>query len=217
MYNNETRPLKERIAKLAQFPHKERSQPYQSYFMDGKYVNGTRDTLYRFDKMDLPKNFTGMSLLDLGAQLGSMSIEAYRRGARNILGLEYEQDFIDCATELAQYNYMSIVYKHADLKNLNSTIDTIHGFFGKENTVDIVLALSLTKHVGVLNLYHILRNFKWKYCYIEGHNCNGDLNTPHCQDIVKNLVSKFTHTFIGFTEDRSIRPVWKLTMPRKTG
>ncbi|MCK9371456.1 hypothetical protein M0R04_16190, partial [Candidatus Dojkabacteria bacterium] len=186
-----TATLKERIATLAQFPHKERAQPYQSYFIDGDYVKGTRDTLYRFDKMDLPKNFTGISLIDLGAQLGAMSIEAYRRGARNILGLEYENDFLKCATELAQYNDMAITYKHADLKNPMQTIDTIHDFFGKDNTVDIVLALSLTKHVGTINLYHILRNFKWKYCFLEGHNCGGDMNTPHCQDIINNIVNKF--------------------------
>jgi len=180
------------------------------------YVMGSRDTLYRFEKMDLPKNFTGISLLDLGSQLGAMSIEAIRRGATKVLGLEYEQDFITCARELAQYNQMDITYEHANLKDFSGTLKTIKSFFGNE-PVGIVLALSLTKHVGTVNLYQILRNFDWKYAFVEGHNSNGDLNTPHCRDIQDNLVKHFNHTFLGFTEDRSIRPVWKLTKACKSG
>jgi len=210
--------LQEKIAKLSQFPHKERTQPYQSYFMEGEgYIKGSRDTLYRFDQMSMPNILTGALVLDLGSQLGAMSVEASRRGAKKVLGLEYENDFIECAEELAKYNKMPITFKQVDLKNLNGTLDTIHNFFGKENTVDIVFALSLTKHVGVSALYQILRNFKWKYCFVEGHNCNGDLTTPHCQEIEQNLISKFTHRFLGFTEDRSIRPLWRLDRIEKSG
>lgn len=210
--------LQNKILKCAQFPSKERKEPYQSYYLEGAgYIKGTRDILYRYTMMGLPVNFTGMSVLDLGSQLGSMSIEAYRRGARNILGLEYEEDFLDCAKVLADHNQMGITYKQANLKDINSTVDTIYNYFGKENTVSIVFALSLTKHVGVNALYQILRSFKWKYCYLEGHNCNGDLNTPHCLDVITNIVNRFSNTFIGFSEDRSIRPVWKLEQACKKG
>jgi 2-polyprenyl-3-methyl-5-hydroxy-6-metoxy-1,4-benzoquinol methylase len=210
--------LQEKIAKLAQFPHKERTQPYQSYWMkDVGYVNGTRQTLYRFDLMGLPALFTGASVLDLGSQVGAMSIEATRRGASRVLGLEYEKDFVECAQELAKYNQMDISYKQMDLKNLSATVDIIHDFFGKNNTVDVVFALSLTKHIGTIALYQILRNFRWKYCFVEGHNCNGNLTTPHCQDIQNNLISKFSNTFLGFSEDRSIRPVWRLDQVPKRG
>ena len=202
--------LKKQILTLSQFPHKERKQNYQSYWLSGQgYQPGSRDTLYRYSVMNLPQFFTGLSILDLGSQIGAMSIEAVRRGASKVLGLEYEKDFLKCAIELAKYDQMDITYKEADLKNLSVTIDTIHSFFGND-TVDVVFALSLTKHVGVKQLHDILRNFRWKTCFIEGHNCNGDLNTPHCQDIFTNLVSQFSNTFLGFTEDRSIRPVWRL-------
>jgi 2-polyprenyl-3-methyl-5-hydroxy-6-metoxy-1,4-benzoquinol methylase len=208
--------LKEKIARLSQFPHKERSEPYQSYYLEGEgYISGSRDTLYRFERMELPTDFTGKTVLDLGCQLGAMSIEAYRRGARDILGIENEIDFLDCAIELAKYNNMPITYKQANLSSMGTTSNIIKGHFAAP--VDIVLALSLTKHVGVEILRILLNHFAWKVCYIEGHNCNGDLNTPHCQDIRANLVNKFNNTFIGFTEDRNTRPVWKLEQFRKSG
>lgn len=200
--------LKKKIEILAQFPYKERSKPYQSYYLDGEYMPGTRDTLYRYNIMQISQDMSGMSVLDLGSQLGSMSIEAYRRGARNILGIEYQREYIECAKTLAEYNRFEIDFVYGNLMMPIDVVKYINNYF--KVGIDIVFALSLTKHIGVYNLYWLLKNIDFRICYLEGHNCNRDLNTAHCQDMFKNLVKHFKHDFIGFSEDRSIRPIWRL-------
>jgi hypothetical protein len=212
-----TTELKEKILRCSQFPHKERETNYQSYWLKGEgYVKGSRDTLYRYDRMGIESDLTGKSILDLGAQLGAMSIEAARRGASPIFSLEYEPDFVDCARDLIRHNGMQVTFLQQDLTDVKGTVNSIKAFFEK-NTVDIVFALSLTKHIKVRTLFDILNGFKWHRCYIEGHNCNKDLNTPHCQDIYNNLVKRFKHKFMGFTEDRSVRPIWILDNRIKGG
>ena len=55
MVEENVEELKDMIARLSQFPPKQRKKQYQSYFLDGEYVAGSRDTLSRMDIMGIPE------------------------------------------------------------------------------------------------------------------------------------------------------------------
>jgi len=205
--------LKRQINALTQFPFKERANPYQSYWLhDEGYVKGSRDTLYRFDVMEIPENLEGKSVVDLGCQLGTMAMEAYRRGAEPVLGIEFQEEYVECAKELAKYNnFKDITFMQGDLKRGDQVPKLVKSHFG-DNTIDIVFALSLYKHVKEV-LFTVLAKIDFKTLYIESHNTgtNG-LQTPHVQEMI-SYMKKYSLepvSFIGFTSDRSPRAVWRI-------
>lgn len=192
--------LKSDINALTQFPHKQRKENYQTYFMDGKYQTGSRDTLYRFNTMGIEKDLSGKSVVDFGCNLGSIAMECYNRGARPVIGFDYETDYINCARDLAKHNGMNISCVEFDMKTETPKFD---------RAIDIVFALSLYKHVKQ-DLFRILKSFDWKTCYIES-NASVDRNTQHAKEIetgIKNTGWKYE--FVGMTEDRSPRCVWRI-------
>ena len=81
--------LKTKIKKLTQFPHKERKQQYQSYWIGDEYEKGSRDINYRLDMFNIPFDLSKMiGVVDLGCQLGSVAQACYKRGARKVTGIE---------------------------------------------------------------------------------------------------------------------------------
>ena len=52
-YNEKITTLRKKIEELGQFPFKERKTPYQSYYLNDVYKDGSRDTLYRYEKMKI--------------------------------------------------------------------------------------------------------------------------------------------------------------------
>lgn len=207
--------LKDKILELGQFPFKQRSKNYQSYFLDGfGYQEGSRDTLYRLDRMKVPGKLSGESVVDLGCCYGSVCVEMYNRGARNITGLDFQPEYIDCARALARYNGMQINFLQMDLSAWEA-----HDFLNEyyPDGVDIVFALSLYKHLGN-RLWSLLHGFKWKRCYIESNNTG---ESRRNSDLVKEMDAGILNfdasvSFMGFTEDRSPRAIWLLER-RKNG
>jgi len=199
-YKQSKELLEDRIKKLTQFPHKNRKQNYQTYFIDGKWQAGSRDTLYRFDQMKIDKNLSEKSIVDLGCQLGSVLTECWNRGSRLLHGYDNEFDYIDCARDLARYNAMNINFLEFDITKDNLKFD---------RKIDIVFALSLYKHVGE-KLFELLKSFDWDICYVESNAIQNRKS-----DQAKEIEDKFRKynydfEFIEFTEDRSKRAVWKI-------
>jgi len=201
--------LENRIFNLTQFPHKQRRANYQTYFIDGKYKSGSRDTLYRYEKMDVERNMTGLSILDLGCNLGSILVEARRRGASKLLGIDNEKDYIDCARDLAHYNKLPINFIQRNLNRVTSLISEIRNYFCHKE-IDVVFALSIYKHIYG-NMFVILKNIKWRRCYIESHNAPEEFETGHVKEMLKGIESlDCKSTYLGQTEDRSPRCLWRL-------
>lgn len=212
MYMENENKLKESIKKLTQFPYGQRKQNYQSYYLIGdKYQEGSRDTLYRFEKMGIDKELKGKSILDLGCCLGSMCSEGYRRGARHISGLDYEYDYVKCARDLARYNSMQINFLQKDLTKIDDTVSFVDSYY-KEEPIDIIFALSLYKHIGSC-LWGILKRIRWKICYIESNNSPNGIDDGQGKKMDDELKrqTNWGVKYIGLTEDRSPRCVWKVT------
>jgi len=204
--------LIEKIKKLTQFPHKERSQNYQSYWIGGDTISGSRDTYKRVEIMGIDKGLAGKSLLDLGCNLGAICLEcADSQGSHPIMGVDYEKDYIECANELAKYNGFGgvVTFEVMDLTKTKECADRFKQFFGKP--VDMVLALSLYKHIKG-KMFELLDSFEWRELIIESNNAPQKEATPHCVEIINHMKKRgWNYKFIGMTNDRSPRCLWRVS------
>lgn len=200
--------LESRIKRLTQFPHKQRKQNYQTYFLDGQWREGSRDTLKRFKTMKIDSSdLNGKTILDIGCNLGAICLYCHIHGARYIVGIDGEIDYIDCARDLAKINNAPINYMKMDLTDTR-TIGYIQKIFPMG--IDILFALSIFKHIGNA-LWPILTVAKWKTAYVESHNAPEGDETDHVKTMsaaMKGINCKMTK--LGVTNDRSPRIVWKL-------
>ena len=209
-YREDKEKIKEKVKKMGQFPYGSRKQHYQSYWLGDEYVGGSRDTLYRFNKMGIPEDMKGQTVLDLGCCIGSICSEVYRRGARKVMGLDNQREFIDCARDIARYNGHQINYLQSDLSSADSVVEFVRKYYGPSLTT--VFCLSLFKHIQE-RLWYILNNIPWNVCYIESHNAPEGLKTGHViemQQAMENYFGKINVTCLGLTEDRSPRVIWKV-------
>jgi SAM-dependent methyltransferase len=178
---------------------------------DGEYQEGSRDTIQRLKLMGLDKNdFFGATVLDIGCNLGSICIEADIHGAKYVAGIDYEQDYIDCARDLAKHNDCKINFTVGDLTDTEQTIKYIERIFPME--IDILFALSVYKHIGNC-LWIILDRIDWKVAYIESHNAPDGEETDHVKQMIIGMDSLegVKREFVCQTNDRSPRLVWRLT------
>jgi hypothetical protein len=198
-YKQDKKELKKNIKNLTQFPHKERDDNYQTYFINGKYENGSRNTIYRFDKMGIGLNLSGKSIVDLGCNLGSIAMECWNRGARIINAYDCEKDYIDCARDLTRYNKFGISFISQDLIKQDLKFD---------RKINIVFALSIYKHMKE-DLLGLLNTFEWGICYFESNACSGDgIHEKEIEDGFKKYGWDFEK--LGYTEDRNKRAIWRL-------
>jgi len=208
-YREDVKKLEKRILDLCQFPYGRRKHNYQSYLLGEVYIEGSRDTLYRFKQMEIEEDLSGKTVLDLGSQLGAMCLEAYKRGARWITGLESEMDYVNCARDLVRANGFQINYIKKDLsKDTKTSIGYINTYY--KNPVDIIFALSMYKHIGD-SLWDLLRGISWKTCYVESNNAPDGMKTEHVHKMVEGMSGlDCEFELIGKTEDRSPRMIWRL-------
>jgi predicted RNA methylase len=210
MYKEDKEELKKKIEKLTQFPHKERKHNYQSYFIDDEEVSGSRDTQTRMNEMGIQEDLTGKAILDLGCNLGSICCECWKRGARLVMGLDNETDYIDCARDLARYNGFNINYMVKDITNVDDITRYINGFFGSKS-IDIVFALSLYKHVKE-KMFEVLDRIKWQEIIIESNNAPKGEETLHCKEIIDQINKRgWKRVLLGYDKTRSKRCIWKVT------
>jgi len=210
IWEEDQEELKRDILNLSQFPYKKRKSNYQSYFLVNHYEKGSRDTIYRLNKMGIPESLEGKNVVDLGSQLGSVALECYRRGARKVTGLEHEKDYVDCARRLARINKFQINFLQWDLKKVEETWGYLNKYYPKG--IDVLFMLSMYKHILPEEFSRLLHGINWKTCYVESNNAPNGLETGHVADMIKifNSLNNCKVDFLGWTSDRSPRAIWKL-------
>lgn len=208
-YSPSKESIESLVRTLTQFPYKERKKNYQTYLLDGEYQDGSRDTLYRFETMGLPSRMDGKSVLDIGCCMGAMCFEAYDRGARKVTGIDHERDYIRVAREVSKYNKFQINFQVGDIFSGKSLSDYINSYY--QEPIDVVFALSLYKHVKE-SMFSLLKNIKWKTCYIESNNAAKLRGTPHVREMESFMYGEpsWTISYLGETNDRSPRCLWRL-------
>ncbi|HSB29486.1 MAG TPA: DUF1698 domain-containing protein [Pyrinomonadaceae bacterium] len=104
-------------------------------------------------KKSLPQDLTGKSVLDVGCNAGFYSIEAKRRGAKRVLGVDGQRQHVRQAVFVRQMLGLDIEYRRLNVYELSQR--NIGEF-------DITLALGLIYHLKHLvlaleNLYAVTR------------------------------------------------------------
>ncbi len=110
---------------------------------DGVFTPGKRSYAHLTEKLDmmkLPDDLTGCSLLDIGCNEGFYAIEAWRRGASPVLGLDNQQRK-DVAAKFALIK--SVLGHGADFREW----DVQDSKAGSPGPFEIVLFLSVFHHL----------------------------------------------------------------------
>ena len=173
--------------------YKGESRRYQS---DDKF-DGKRKTAYRIEKLGLESiDFKGKSVLDIGCNLGMFCQYAKQRGASVVYGYDVSEDMIRCAKEYA--NWKGIY----DIEFIVTDIDwdLKHGRQRMPNA-DIVFYLAMSEYLSFDKRILGLANEVLIY---EGHSNEDSENT---KNKLKEVFPRVED--LGFTDDRSIRPIFK--------
>ncbi len=80
---------------------------------------GQRDMEHRFSVMNLPNSFEGKTVIDIGCNIGIACIESKKRGAKRVVGIDYRDENIGIANEIAkEYNFDIEYYNFEVMKSL---------------------------------------------------------------------------------------------------
>lgn len=191
------------------YPKGEKLHNYQSYRLGDRTVEGERKIPYRFERMGLPDRLEGRSVLDLGCNLGAMCIEAYARGARQVVGLDIDPDYIECARDLARANGYQINYLQMDLRRVEEAAAFACSYFKKP--IDLLFALSICEPLDG-SWQRLLELLDWKTAYLESYNAPQELESDHVKEIRRFLdgQSFMRAEYLGQTHDHRPRCLWRL-------
>lgn len=88
---------------------------YQSF--DNK--KGASDSTKKLEALRLPADMKGLKVLDIGCNAGFFSLEAKRRGAEYVLGIDINSKFIGMAKENASKESLDVDFRVADMTKLD--------------------------------------------------------------------------------------------------
>jgi 2-polyprenyl-3-methyl-5-hydroxy-6-metoxy-1,4-benzoquinol methylase len=115
-------------------------------FPDGFILKGGRDDS-RMRLLGLPDDFKRASVLDIGCNIGAISIECKKRNAGKVVGIDKDQNLVDCAREIARIFNFDINYRVFDIRK-----DTLYENF------DYVFLLNVFHHLKEEYKIKVLRN-----------------------------------------------------------
>ena len=85
----------------------------------------------------VPADLTGWTVLDIGCNAGFYAIEMKRRGAQRVLGIDFDQDYLDQAEFAAEVNGLDIEFRQLSVYEVASL----------QERFDIVLFLGVLYHL----------------------------------------------------------------------
>ena len=196
--------LKQKLKEKGQFPYGKRDRAYQS--IDGQ--PGIRDMNHRYDIIQFPKSFDGETVIDFGCSAGAICLDAKKRGAKRVVGLDYKDETIQVAKSLAKEMGLDVEFYTF---NIDDGLDTLKSLIG-EDQFDHVFALSIWAHCDENKLANMINFYTDKLCWFEGHNAMayGDTKSKMDTDLERLLDLPY-HEHIGETSDRSVRQNYKIS------
>jgi SAM-dependent methyltransferase len=186
------------MVKHGSFPKGERDQPYQEYYYKTWWVPCERSIVDRASLMGYnPKE--GETVLEIGCQTGGFLQLAWLNGARNLVGVDYDGDYIRLAKELNRINSMNVDYLQGSAMD-NSFLADLKARLPK---VDHLLLMSMEKHIGTDQLFRIVDLFGAKRTYIE----TNALKPGQPPSYAKKL-EEYGARLVATTTDRNRREVY---------
>lgn len=134
-------------------------------FPDGFILKGGRDES-RINKFGLPSDLSGMTVIDIGCNIGTHCIECKKRNASKVIGLDKNAKLLIPAKEIADVFGLDIEYKKFDIM-----VDNI------EEKFDIVFFLNVFHHLseqGKIRSLRMVDEITKKYMFFESPS-KGDL------------------------------------------
>jgi hypothetical protein len=196
--------LKQKLKDNGQFPYGKRDRAYQS--IDGN--PGIRDMEHRYEVIQFPKSFDGETVIDFGCSVGAICLDAKKRGAKRVVGLDYKEETIQVAKGLAKEMDLDVEFYTF---NIDDGLDGLKSLIG-DDKFDHVFALSIWAHCDENKLADMINFYTDRVCWFEGHNTITYGDTKSKMDMeLERLLDLPYHEYIGETSDRSIRQNYKLS------
>lgn len=177
--------------------------PYQSLTIDGETWKGRRNTASRWKAMQLPEDMSGMNLLDIGCQIGAFCLEAKRRNANIVVGIDSNKSYLECARKVAANENIDPQYFQADF-NTNEVLAILDKF---PCTFDYVLFLSVIHYIKDACFVSFMEHLKFKTLVLEGHTKKFN-NPKDLPAYMKKNKVEGSIEHIGFSSDQGKRPLW---------
>jgi len=196
--------LKQKLKEKGQFPYGKRDRAYQS--IDGN--PGIRDMNHRYQVIDFPKSFDGETVIDFGCSVGAICLDAKKRGAKRVVGLDYKEETIDVAKGIAKEMGLDIEFYTF---NIDNGLDSLKSLIGTDK-FDHVFAFSIWAHCDENKLADMINFYTDKICWFEGHNSITYGDTKSKMDMeLERLLDLPYHEYLGETNDRSARQNYKIS------
>jgi 2-polyprenyl-3-methyl-5-hydroxy-6-metoxy-1,4-benzoquinol methylase len=192
---------KRELLKIVKLTNKKnRTSPYQAI----GDLKGTRKTEFRYKFMNLPEDFEGKSVLDIGCNLGAMSYMAKQRGAGRVVGIDYNTTLLETSSSIfKRHNYdISLIGYDLNTQGFEPLVKIL-----REEKFDYIFALSIYHHVDDKKvLWNIINNYCSDICWFEGHKRNTKEELE--KELLSNLHAKKIE-FIGNIKDHVRRSIFK--------
>jgi len=118
--------------------------PYQSFYVNGVYTEGRRDTLSMYYGLNLPRNLEGWSWLDLGCNEGSIVMLAAQDGAHPVVGVELYDKFLGRGQERVAQSGLNAKVVRGDIIEYVRDADSF----------DVVSLFAMVRHVHRAMMVH---------------------------------------------------------------
>lgn len=184
------------MTKYGSFPKGERDQPYQEYYCGGRWIRAEREIVNRAALMGYCPE-AGQRVVEIGCQTGGFMQLAWLNGARDVTGVDYDSDYIMLANKLNAVNGFGVKYLVGDAHDEKLLTELRKGA-----RIDHLLLMSMGKHIGEEQLFHIIDTLNPRVTYLET-NAIGKNLTPYIANVKKRGGSVKCKT-----EDRNTRVVY---------
>lgn len=160
-----TEVLVAEVHRRGQFPAGEREHAYQDFYLRGGWRRGERRVVERAQLLDFYPG-PAESVVEIGCQTGGFLSLAWLGGARTVLGVEVNPDYIDLARRLASDAQQNICVRRLDAVRER---DLLLAWLKQRcpRGVDHLLLLSMEKHLGEAQLFDLVDAIGARRTYIE--------------------------------------------------
>lgn len=166
-------------------------------------LKGRRDMEHRASVMQLPNDFEGKSVLDIGCNLGAVCIHAASKNAGRVVGIDIHQKTIDIATEYAKHMELNNIEYY--VANIDDGLENLKSKIGDEK-FDYIFVLSVMNNVDRKSLIQIIKYFCKDTLYLEGHSKQkkGGLS-----EFISQTLDMTDVKFLGYTRDKYTRATFR--------
>ena len=180
---------------------------YASFRLPGLEVapsDAQRDTQKRFEQFGLGEaSLRDMRVLDLGSNIGAMSLGAAQRGASWVLGMEYDPDKVRVASRVAAFTgFTNVQFAEQDVDKVEP--------LKIADTADVVFCLAIEAHVqDRAHLFDVLGAACTSTLYFEGNvGCSISKTERALRNAGFRSVEYLGHCLDDAVSSNNARPVW---------